>query len=44
MSIRKLSARTTAAFNGFIDDLRITAGFARYTANFSVPTGSLPQR
>lgn len=29
-------------FNGRIEDLRVTKGFARYTTNFSVPTGSLP--
>ena len=28
--------------NGYINDFRITKGFARYTANFSVTTAAFP--
>ena len=33
---------TTNHFQGYIDDLRITKGYARYVANFTVPTITFP--
>jgi hypothetical protein len=42
MTIGAQNTSGSVSLNGYIDDLRITRGLARYTANFTAPTAAFP--